>query len=505
MLPALPRDVLDTLVEGVQVIGPDYRYLYVNDTVAQHGRTNVDELLGKTMMEVYPGIDDTPMFSRIRQCLEEQTSHQMENEFEFPDGTKGWFELRIHPVPAGVFILSLDISDRKRAEIERLRLEQRMLTAQKMESLGVLAGGIAHDFNNLLLAVLGHAGLALMKLPLEAPTRVHLDRIEKAAVRAAELTNQLLAYSGRGNSVVEPIEMSALVHEMGHLLEAVVSKKAVLKYDLAEQLPQVIGDATQIRQLVMNLITNASDAISESDGVIIIATGTVKADKSCLSEISVDEAVQEGLYVYVEVSDTGRGMDESTQSKIFDPFFSTKQDGRGLGLAAALGIVRGHKGAIKVRSEDGRGTTIKVLFPPSEKPQKTRLIRPKAATNWRGTGTILVVDDEEAVRIATKMTLEIAGFDVILAADGREAVDVFQKNNERVCLVVMDMTMPRLGGAEAFTELRRIRSDVRVILSSGYNQTDVTSQCAGKGRAGFIQKPYSPQRLIDMVRGILES
>ena len=501
----LPRDVLDTLVEGVQVISPEYRYLYVNDAVVRHGRTSAGHLLGKTMMEAYPGIEDTEMFSHLRRCLEERIPYNMENEFEFPDGSKGWFELRIQPVAAGAVILSLDITQRKRGEAERLKLEQRILMAQKMESLGVLAGGIAHDFNNLLMAVLGNAGLALMKLQHEAPAREHIELIEKAAVRAAELTNQLLAYSGRGRFVVEPIDLSALVHEMGHLLETIVSTKAALKYDLADHLPKITVDVTQIRQVVMNLLTNASDAVSERSGVITITSGVFEADRPYLVEAFGDEDLEEGLYVYVEVSDTGCGMDERTRGMLFDPFFSTKQEGRGLGLAAVLGIVRGHNGAIKVYSEKRRGTTIKVMFPVSEQTRPVPLVRPKAAINWRGTGTVLVVDDEEAVRDTTKRILEAAGFDVVLAADGHEAVEVFHALGEGVCLVVMDMTMPRMGGAEAFTELRRIRRDVPVILSSGYNEQDATNWFAGKGLAGFIQKPYSPQRLIDLIRGILES
>ena len=397
-----------------------------------------------------------------------------------------------------------DITERKRAEDTRKRLDERLQQAQKLESLGVLAGGIAHDFNNLLLGVMGNAGLAQMKLRPESPAQKYLLNVAAAAKSAAELTNQMLAYSGKGRFVVQPLHLSVMVEEMGHLLEAIISKKAVIKYEIAQDLPPFQGDASQVRQVVMNLITNASDAIGDRSGVITVTTGVLTADPAYIADMYMDSDLPGGFYVYIEVSDTGCGMDEETRKKIFDPFFTTKVAGRGLGLAALLGIVRGHRGTIKLYSEVGRGTTFKILFPAAGEPAEVSIVKPMQADQWRGTGLVLVADDEELVREAATMILEAVGFQVLAVEDGRECVRVFRTRADDVCLVLLDMTMPHMGGEETFRELRRIRPDVRVVLSSGYNEQEATSSFAGKGLAGFIQKPYSPRQLVEMVRGTLE-
>ena len=312
-----------------------------------------------------------------------------------------------------------DMTDRKRAEEERLEMERRLLHAQKLESMGVLAGGIAHDFNNLLVAILGNAGLALMQLAPESPARQTVQDIELAAQRAAELTRQMLAYSGKGKFVIERINLSRLVEEMAHLLEVSVSKRATVRYRFPEELPTVEGDSTQIRQVIMNLILNASDALGDSPGVISISTGTMIADREYLTGPFTDGSLPEGQYVYVEVSDTGAGMDEGTRSRIFDPFFSTKFAGRGLGLAAVLGIVRGHQGAIKLYSEVGKGSTFKVLFPALAGAAPVAEASKAAPDENAAAGrTILVVDDDPTVRAVTRRILEHEGFVTLLAEDG---------------------------------------------------------------------------------------
>ncbi len=398
---------------------------------------------------------------------------------------------------------------RAQTEEERQKLEAQIQHGQKLESLGVLAGGIAHDFNNLLVGILGNASLALMELPPESPARSIISKIETTAERAAELANQMLAYSGKGKFVVEHLNLNKLVEEMAHLLEISILKKIVLKFSFADNLPYIEGDVTQLRQVIMNLITNASDAIGDKSGVIILSTGVMEVDRAYLAGTYVNEELPEGYYVYVEVSDTGCGMDKETKAKIFDPFFSTKFTGRGLGLAAVLGIMRGHGGAIKVYSEPGRGTTFKVLFPRKELPQKPGegkpAEKPKAAEKWGGTGTVLVVDDEETVRSVSKMILEDVGFNVLTAKDGEEGLDIFREHSGEIVAVLLDLTMPHLGGEDAFREMRRIKSDVHVLLSSGYNEQEATDRFAGKGLAGFIQKPYRAQKLIEKLRRILEN
>lgn len=405
----------------------------------------------------------------------------------------------------GLIIFALDVTDRLRVEEERRALEAQIHHAQKLESLGVLAGGIAHDFNNLLMGVLGNASLALEELGVESPAYTSIQHIEVAALRAAELAKQMLAYSGRGKFIVQRINLTKLVEEMSHLLEVSISKKVILRYDFTTPLPAIEADATQIRQVVMNLITNASDAIGDRSGVITIATGVIEVDTEYLSETYLDDNLPGGYYVYVEVTDTGEGMDEETRSKIFDPFFTTKFTGRGLGLAAVLGIVRGHKGAIKVYSQAGRGSTFKVLVPCSDDPESEAWSEPnRKVTGWKGSGTVLVVDDEETVRAVSKRMLEAHGFEVITASDGRQGVEVYLANQAKVRLVLLDMTMPRMDGEEAFRELRRIDPSVCVLLTSGYNEQEATHRFLGKGLAGFIQKPFTPQTLLSKVRETLE-
>jgi len=397
-----------------------------------------------------------------------------------------------------------DTTERKRAEEERLRLESQMQQVQKLESLGVLAGGIAHDFNNLLMAVLGNAGLALLDTSPTHPARENLKAIETAARRAADLCRQMLAYAGKGRFVIQAVNLNEVIREMTHLLEVSISKKVVLRYRLADTLPSVEADASQMRQVIMNLITNASEAVGERSGVISITTGALECDEAYLSGMFITEGLKPGRYVSVEVADTGCGMDEATQARIFEPFFTTKFMGRGLGLAAVLGIVRGHHGAIKVYSEPGQGTTFKLLLPASD-----LLTRGDAAgagdAGWKGRGKALLVDDEQTVRVVGKSMLQRLGFEVVCASDGAEAVAIFRERPDDFACVILDLTMPHMDGEEAFRELRRLRPDVRVLLSSGYNEQEVTQRFAGKGLAGFIQKPYQVDTLAQALRKMLDS
>ena len=423
------------------------------------------------------------------------------------DGTEFPVEIGLNPIETneGTWVLSaiVDISERKRAEEERKRHEVQMQHSQKLESLGVLAGGIAHDFNNLLVGILGNAGLALMELAPESLVRPTVQRIEVAALQTAELTKQLLAYSGKGKFLVQPLNLSRLVEEITPLLKFSISKKAVFRTRLASDLPTIEVDASQIQQVIMNLIINASEALGDNRGDIIVSTGVVLADRAYVADTFLDDHLPEGCYVYLEVTDTGCGMDKETRSRIFDPFFTTKFTGRGLGLAATLGIVRGHNGAIRLYSEPGHGTAFRVLFPSSEQAVPALDPSPEAVEQWRGAGTILIVDDEKTVRTVARHTLEMAGFTVMLAEDGRAGVEQFRTRAGEITAVLLDMTMPDLSGEEVFREMRTIRPEVRVILSSGYNEQDTISHFQGKGLAGFIQKPYRPTQLIEKVREIL--
>ena len=367
-------------------------------------------------------------------------------------------------------------------------MEKQLLHAQKLESLGVLAGGIAHDFNNILTAIIGNADLALMRINKASPAVENLHRIEQSAARAADLAKQMLAYSGKGKFVVENLDLNVLLEEMLHMLDVSISKKAILRLNPYTPLPLVEADATQMRQIIMNLVINASEAIGDKSGVIAITTGCMDCDRGYLKNVWLDENIHEGLYVYLEITDTGCGMDKETLSRIFDPFFTTKFTGRGLGMAAVLGIVRGHKGAIKVYSEPNKGTSFKILLPASGKPAEL-FNHDNLLDNWQGSGTVLLVDDEETVRgIGAEMLKEL-GFSTITANDGREAVEIFKATPD-ITLVILDLTMPHLDGEQCFRELRQLKPDIKVIMSSGYNEQEITQRFVGKGLAGFIQKPY---------------
>ncbi len=405
-----------------------------------------------------------------------------------------------------IFILTtwIDLTEKIRVEAEQRKITEQLQHTQKLESLGILAGGIAHDFNNLLVGILGNASMALTEMSDQSPQRGTVENIRVASQKLADLTKQLLAYSGKGKFVVKPLNLNQLIQEMGSLLELSISKKAVIKYNYDKDLPLMEGDPSQIQQIIMNLLINAAEAMEGRDGLITLTTKNMFCDRAYLATLSYSENMTPGHYVYLEVADNGSGIDPKVLDNIFDPFFSTKFSGRGLGLSAVQGIVRGHKGNIKIYSEIGEGTTFKILFPVSTRKKEIVSSPKEKSSSWKGTGTVLVVDDEEQVRKFVKRLLEKIGFQVLLANDGQEALDIFREHAEEIQLVFLDMTMPRLSGDECFRELRRIKSDVLVILSSGYNEQDATSRFAGKGLAGFIQKPFDVDQLIQKIQEILK-
>ena len=394
--------------------------------------------------------------------------------------------------------ISRDISAEIEAQKKQKKLEEQMLQAQKLESLGVLAGGIAHDFNNILMAVIGHCELAQRRVAKDSPARPNFEQIKLAAAKAADLANQMLAYSGKGKFNVKPLNLNVLILEMEKMLGVSISKKAVISFDLHDSLPTIEADPTQMRQVIMNLVINASEAIGPKNGVISITTGTQFCDNNYLSETWLDENLPAGHYVFMEIADNGCGISQKDISRIFEPFYSTKFSGRGLGMAAVLGIVRGHKGAIKVYSEPQMGSTFKVLVPASELVAE-QVAAVEQPITIDATGQVLLVDDEESLRSIGKAMLEELGFDVLTAADGFEALASYQQQRQDIRFVLMDLTMPHMDGEEAFRELRRIDPTVQVIICSGYNEIDVTQRFAGKGLAGFLKKPYQLQGLQKVV------
>jgi two-component system, cell cycle sensor histidine kinase and response regulator CckA len=474
-----------------------------------------DELIGKSALDLNVWADVHVRNEVVRSLVTTGFARNLESTFVRKDGAvkQGLLSASTTMLDGEAHLLAVvkDITDLKKAQEERLRFERQVQHAQKLESLGILAGGIAHDFNNILTSILGNADLGLMRISPMAPARRNLEEIQKGALRAAGLANQMLAYSGKGKFELKSIDLSALVKEMAQLLDVSISKKATLTYDLADNLPAFEGDVNQIQQIVMNLITNASEALGIENGVIRLSTTSAFCDRTYLDTVSeslqasYEEPLPEGLYVSLEVSDTGCGMDLDTQKKVFDPFFTTKFSGRGLGMAAALGIVRGHRGAVKIYSEIGKGATFKVLFPV----QGDAEVSPERAAEHEDVhqflqgGLVLVADDEGTVCDIAREMLEEIGLTVLTASDGNQAVEMFRESVDKISFVLLDLTMPGLDGAQAFYEMRRLNPDVKVILSSGYNEQDVTHRFVGKGLAGFIQKPYTMAKLIEKLNEVL--
>jgi signal transduction histidine kinase/CheY-like chemotaxis protein len=384
---------------------------------------------------------------------------------------------------------------------ERQASEEKLLQTQKLESLGILAGGVAHDFNNLLTGILGNASLALDISPRGSPTERMLQDVMHASERAAHLTKQLLAYAGKGRFVLQAVDLSRAVREISHLIRASIPKNAQLRLDLADKLPCVEADASQIQQVVMNLVINAAEAIPEhSLGNVLVTTRAQHVDEHYLEQTLGAGEIGPGEYVALEVHDTGIGMDDATLQRIFDPFFTTKFAGRGLGLAATQGIVRGHKGAMKVYTAPGQGSTFKILFPAMADEQHAAQVAPAVATPMTTvSGTVLVIDDEEAVRRTAKASLERRGYDILLAENGLEGLRIFQALSGKISLVLLDLTMPGPGGEEVLRQIKSMKPETKVVLSSGYNEVEVIQRFTGKGLAGFLQKPYTSAALVEKV------
>jgi len=386
---------------------------------------------------------------------------------------------------------------------ERLQVEEALRQSQKLESLGILAGGIAHDFNNLLTVVLGNLNLAQMNLSEAAPAQPYLARMEATVLRATELTKQMLAYSGRGHFLVKPQDLNGVVQEVTHLLEVSIPKKIRLRFDLEPGLPAIQADAAQIQQVVMNLVTNAADAIGDREGAIHLTTSSALLDEQDLHSAYTIEPLAPGRYVLLEVADTGIGMAPEVLARIFDPFFTTKTTGRGLGLSAMLGILRGHGAGLRIHSEVGRGSSFRLCFPASGEPATAADPIPGGTAAPRLRGRVLLVDDEDLILQTIGAALGAMGLEVSTARDGLEALERFRDSRPRPDLVLMDLTMPRMDGREAFGAMHDLDASVPIVLSSGYTEGDSLETLAGQGLAGFIQKPYQIKELRLLLQRVL--
>jgi PAS domain S-box-containing protein len=405
--------------------------------------------------------------------------------------------------------IARDITEQRHAENERLELERNLLRTQKLESLGTIAGGIAHNFNNLLQGILGNLDLCMSDMSADTSNCEYLEQAMLACERAAKLTRQMLDYSGKRLFMPKKIDVNEVINGNRDLFRSSVNRNVALEICTDSYLPFIEADEGQIQQVIMNLLINASEAVDGIPGTIHLVTGMQECDEKFLSLSRLEEKPPAGTFVFIEVRDTGCGMDEETQRRLFDPFFSTKLMGRGLGLSAVLGIVRSHKGAIVLDSESGRGSAFRVLFPASG--QDARRTRGgSGTTDCRDCfsafdGTILVADDDEQVRTMCMDALEHLGFRVVGVADGKEAVKVFNEHADDITLVILDLTMPNMDGICAFHELKRIRPDIRVILNSGYSEKIVSELFSGEGPAGFIQKPYHVRDLQEKIAHVMKN
>jgi PAS domain S-box-containing protein len=487
------------------------RVLYANGAFEQIFGRPVSALLESTSVwhnAIHPQDREWVMeeFRREREAARE-TKYRIIDA----DGSVRWLRDRSFPIldsrgsAKRVAGITADITAQRLAAEEKAAFDRKLQETQRLESLGVLAGGIAHDFNNLLTGVLGNASLARLVVPPESEAQNYLGEIEAVAIRAAELCKQMLAYSGKGRFEVQLLDLGSLVQETAQLLHLSIAKNAVLRFNLSKELPPIMADPTQLRQVVMNLVINASEALCGKSGTISLNAGVTRVDREYLQSTAVADQIAEGDYVFLEVADNGCGMDAATLSRIFEPFYTTKFTGRGLGLSAVLGIVRGHKGALKAYSEPDKGTMFKLLFPVAEGHAQPLQPAEPSKTAWRGKGTILIADDEETVRAVAARMLEKIGFSVVLAGDGEEAVQRFQEGDGQFAAVLMDLTMPHVDGEEAFRRLRQISPNVRIILMSGFNEQEAINRFIGKDLSGFLQKPFKPEQLRAKLQMLLES
>jgi PAS domain S-box-containing protein len=503
--------------EALFLVDSDARTTFVNPTAETMFGWTSDELVGQFLhQKLHFGPEGTPT-SRgdsptERVIRTEETIREAEGFFSHKDGQSVPISCSIAPIRgdgnvAGAVLVVRNLTEQRRAEAAERENEEAVRQAQKLESIGVLAGGIAHDFNNLLTGIMGNAGLARRAIVAGRSEQAAalLRDVLAASERASDLTRQLLAYAGKGRFVIQPLDLCRLVTEVSTLIRASISKKITLVIDVPADCILIDADCAQLQQLVMNLVINGGEAIGDLPGTLTVRMRTEHFTERRERPRTEGFPIASGDYARIDVSDTGTGMDAETRSRIFEPFFTTKFLGRGLGLSAALGIVRGHRGAIGVRTEPGRGTTFTILLPV---PGEVRRVARSSGHNSieyesEGAGTILVADDEEGVRSVVASVLEDAGYAVELASDGGQAVERLRELGDRIRLIILDLTMPTLDGAEAAAELRRIRPDIPIIVMSGYGDIEVMQQFGQAGVDDFLPKPFTPDQLAAKVRSAL--
>lgn len=487
----LNKSALEILKCDSSVIGENWFSTFVSPSDREALRENFQEIISEK------NITDVENIVHILNSGNEEKTLILRHAFVYNDDG----------AIKGLIYSGMDITNKIQIEKERQIVEEKIRHTQQLESVGILTKGIAHDLNNLLVGIIGNADLAMTEITPDSTASYYLKEIVRISKELSHLTQELLTYACKEKTLVKPISLTTIIKNISDLIELSIPKKIIMKYDLDENLPLINADSTYIRQLIINLVSNAADAIGEKSGVITIITKQMYCDSKYWQTTYFGEHCKEGDYVYLEIIDNGKGIARDVLERIFEPFFTTKLSGRGLGLSAVAGIVQAYHGAIKIYTELGKGTSFKVLFPtiessktPSQKIYHSREKQEPKTKNRQ----ILVVDDEQLVRETIKNMLEMGDYQVILATNGEEAIDTYMNNRDQIDLVILDMSMPVMDGEETFRELRRINSEVKVILTSGYNEKDVLERFIGKGLTGFIQKPFILSTFLETIKSITE-
>jgi PAS domain S-box-containing protein len=498
--PIDPQDLfkatVEQTIEGIQIIDRNWKYIYINSAAAEQGKSKSEALLGRTMMECYPGIERTELAYAIQNALDGGAPRQLENLFEFPDGSRCWFELLIEPHTMGALIRSVDITDRK-------RIEEQFNHSQKMESIGLLAGGMAHDFNNKLGIMMIYADLIKAELSDEQDhIQRYLDNIMIALRDASALTKQLLAFSRKQVLDLRVTNLNDIINYTSDSLRKLIGENIQLRVSIDEELHNVRVDPSQMDQVILNLVVNARDAMPEG-GTLVVETANVELDKEyCSTQMGVEP----GPYVMLAISDTGLGMSADVRSRIFEPFYTTKAKGKGtgLGLSSVHGIVNQSRGHIWVYSEPGRGTTFKLYFPEVQE-RKQNLNLPNLETNeLKGTETLLVAEDDQLLRQALTKALETAGYKVFAAADPSEAKKLFMEQKGQFAMLLTDVIMPQSSGHDLATDLSKLKPDLKVVYISGYTENIMAQHQILDSNSILIQKPIATKKLLSSIRQVLD-
>ena len=459
-------------------------------------------LVNEGIRKILPKESQLIFYQYLKQCIEANSAQEWEMRLLRADGEQFWAHLQVTPGQNGeCWLIINDISARKYAEEAKLILEQQLQQAQKLESLGVLAGGIAHDFNNILCVIMSNCSLAKLRPHMAGE---FLPEIDKAAQRAADLCRQMLNYAGKSSLTFTQVKMTALVDDMIKMLKATINKNVTITSNFSADIPSIRGDASQLRQIVMNLIINASEAIGEEHGDIRVSLAETTVVEGKSDKDHIGKSIPVGQYVCLEVADNGCGMDDDTRQRVFEPFYTTKFTGRGLGMSAVLGIITSHKGALQFTSQQGSGTTFKVYLPVQNGEPTGDSLAHFSLVSWQGSGTILLVEDEPQLSMVAKALMQALGFSVIEAVNGKEALELYQKNAEYITLVVTDIGMPIMDGYELFRKLKDIVPELPIIISSGFGDTLVSSRIATGEAAGFLSKPYSFDNLREVLKSVVE-